>query len=155
MTRPNRSRLGAVRTCMLVLSFAGSPTLAEEYYRVATTDDGMLAIDKASQHDHHGHGLQEVSAALILASPLSKSGRRISRIDLVQEWDCAKRQYRVAQQIFRADDGQYVRTDRKLGPWIGVDAVGPHAAALELVCSKAPPSQDARMPELKTAGRAR
>lgn len=113
-----------------------SPAAADEaeLVQAGSTPQGALSLNLRTQHDHHGHGYQRVAAVLELNEPLAGAGRSIPKLELTEDWDCARRRVRTVQITRRAWNGEHAGADYSNGPWRRVADAGGEARAWEIIC---------------------
>lgn len=118
------------------LAFLASPAATQqpELVPVGATAQGALSLHLSTQHNHHGHGYQRVAAALQLHEPRPEAGRSVTRYELTQDWDCARRQMRTVRLVRRDWTGEYAGGDYKDEPWRPVPKAGGEARAWEIIC---------------------
>lgn len=138
MLRSARPTWAGLAAPLLAL-WASAGLAAEPDLRVVgRTAAGMLVVDKASQHNHHSHGLQRVLTTVELSVPRSEPGRTIARTEETWDWDCEHRRYRVVERILRSDSSEYLGRESVAEGWREVpDSAEAERAALELVCPSA------------------
>lgn len=122
---------------LAILAGAVADGAEQDLRPVGRTAEGRLMIDKASQHDHHGHGYERVLATVELADPVAEAGRTLARADVTLDWDCARGRLRTVERIYRTAQGEYVRREPSGDDWRAVPLSGAERAAFELVCPRA------------------
>lgn len=126
------------RLCVLVapLTLLASAASAEQpqIVQAGSTDQGELSLNVETKHNHHGHGYQRVAAMLHLHQPQVQEGRSVTRYELTQDWDCAKRRVRTVRLVRRDWTGGYAGGEFRDEPWRAVPDAGGEARAWEVVC---------------------
>lgn len=129
-------RIAAALTTILAVACAGASASGAEPIDVGETTEGWVSVDKASLHDHHGHGFQRAIVSIRLAQPIGEAGQFLTDTEEVQEWDCGARRHRVVQRIFRNSDGLFVRVERPPRAWSPIVADGAAGKAFKLACPR-------------------
>ncbi len=100
---------------------------------VGATDQGALALEMESKHEHHRHGYQRVQGVVELREPELEAGRTVTKLEVTFDFDCKSRQVRTVQTTRRTWSGEYAGTTYSREAW-RPPATHAEARALRLVC---------------------
>lgn len=100
---------------------------------VGATEQGALALELKSQHEHHRHGYQRVQGIVELREPELEAGRTVTQLEVTFDFDCNSRQVRTVQTTRRTWTGEYAGTTYSREAW-RPPATNAEARAMRLVC---------------------
>lgn len=146
--------MASMRTAGLCLALCLAAASAAEAqirgrdYEVEIAPD-QLTIREPDAPARHRRGRRLVAGDMTLAQPIVDSGRVISRVAVMQEWDCAAGRYRTVRRIFRDDNGLFVHSEPRDDPWTTVARDGAGWATMQRVC----PAQAEDAPAAATPAR--
>lgn len=125
-------RLAPTLALALALAAPAAAPSAAQDFDVAVPPDA-ISVDPAAKPMHR-KGRRLVSGEVLLERPIVDGGRVIDRMSVMQEWDCKAKRYRVARKTFRTQDGQFVHSDPRDGPWTPVVPGGPGWRLFQQAC---------------------
>ncbi len=100
---------------------------------VGATDQGALALEMESKHDHHRHGYQRVQGFVELREPELEAGRTVTKLEVTLDFDCKSQELRSVQTTRRTWTGEYAGTTYSREAW-RPPAMNAETRALRLVC---------------------
>lgn len=100
---------------------------------VGATDEGALALEMESKHEHHRHGYQRVQGVVELREPELEAGRTVTKLEVTLDFDCRSQQLRSVQTTRRTWTGEYAGTTYSRESW-RPPAMNAEVRALRLVC---------------------
>ena len=100
---------------------------------IGATEQGALALEMSSKHDHHGHGYQRVQGVVDLREPELEAGRTVTKLEVTFDFDCERRQVRTVQTTRRTWSGEYAGTTYSREAW-RPPAMNAETQAWRLVC---------------------
>lgn len=100
---------------------------------VGATNQGELALEMESKHEHHRHGYQRVQGFVELREPELEAGRTVTRLEVTFDFDCKSQQLRSVLTTRRTWTGEYAGTTYSRESW-RPPAMNAEARALRLVC---------------------
>ncbi|TAL36259.1 MAG: hypothetical protein EPN98_05335 [Phenylobacterium sp.] len=107
---------------------------------IGATENGALALEMESNHDHHGHGYQRVQGVVELREPELEAGRTVTKLEVTFDFDCKTQQLRTVRTTRRTWTGEYAGTTFSREAW-RPPAMNAEVQALRLVCFVPAPSQ--------------
>jgi len=129
--------LAACSTLLLSAPALAGAARQPDPVTVGVIGDGQVSVDRSSIKSRSGRrtGWRQVQATVQLANPHFYAAREVTQETQTQDWDCIGRRYRVVLRVFRTGDGQFVRSERKQGPWTAIPKEGPEQRAFETICA--------------------
>lgn len=100
---------------------------------VGATEQGALALEMKSKHDHHGHGYERVQGIVELREPELEAGRTVTKLEVTFDFDCKSQQLLTVQTTRRTWTGEYAGTTFRREAW-RPPAANAEARAMRLAC---------------------